>query len=206
VEHGEWLPLLQALRISDRTAQRLMKIAANEVLANPSNLSHLPSACWTLYELATLPTEVLEAKIADGTITPDTERKDVARLKAPEDEDEAEDVVGEASAPEAEAAAEDADDEISDAEEDVEEEASDDAEELHRLRREVSALQSENEELRHEREQLRLRVDELEHALMLAGQPKRKRGRPPGSKNKPKVQIEDGSDCGPMPESLRRAS
>jgi hypothetical protein len=178
-----------------------MKIAANEVLANPTHVSHLPPSWGTLYELATLPTEVLEAKIADGTITPDTERKDVARLKAPEDEDEAEDVVGEASAPEAED--EDEDEETSDAEEEVE---GGDAEELHQLRRKVAALQSENEELRHEREQLRLRVDELEHALMSAGRPKRKRGRPPGSKNKPKVLIEDGSDCGPIPESLRRAS
>jgi len=42
VEHGDWLPLLKSLRLSERTAQRLMKIAANEVLANPTHVSHLP--------------------------------------------------------------------------------------------------------------------------------------------------------------------
>jgi hypothetical protein len=43
-------------------------------------VSHLPAAWGTLYEIAKLAPDVLEAKIADGTITPETTRKDVAAL------------------------------------------------------------------------------------------------------------------------------
>jgi DUF3102 family protein len=81
VEHGDWLPLLKSLRLSERTAQRLMKIAANEVLANPTHVSHLPPSWGTLYELAMLPPKLLEARIIDGTITPDLARKDIALLR-----------------------------------------------------------------------------------------------------------------------------
>jgi hypothetical protein len=81
VSHGEWLPLLERVGIGDRTAQRLMFIANNLRLANPTHVSHLPP-CWgTLYELAKLPPDVLEAKVIDGTITPEITRAEVARLK-----------------------------------------------------------------------------------------------------------------------------
>jgi hypothetical protein len=71
------------------------------------------------------------------------------------------------------------------------------------------ALKSEIEELRVERDQLRARVAELEGELARTGQDgKPKRGRPKGSKNKPKPSVEappadDGLD---IPESLRRAA
>jgi len=78
---GRFLPLLKSIGLHERTAERLMKIAANTVLANPTHGSKLPMSMRTLYELSTLPVELLEAKIIDGTITPDIERKDVEQLK-----------------------------------------------------------------------------------------------------------------------------
>jgi hypothetical protein len=80
--HGRFLPLLKSIGLHERTAERLMKIANNVVLANPTHGSRLPTSMRTLYELATLPSKLLEAKLSDGTITPDIERKDVERLKS----------------------------------------------------------------------------------------------------------------------------
>ena len=81
LEHGRFLPLLRSIGLHERTAERLMKIASNVVLANPTHGSKLPTSMRTLYELSTLPLKVLEAKIIDGTITPDIERNEVERLK-----------------------------------------------------------------------------------------------------------------------------
>jgi hypothetical protein len=91
VESGE--RVTRGLNISERRAQMLMKVAANKVLANPNHGSHLPPSWRTLYELTKLPLEVLEEKIANGAITPDFERKEVAALKGnatPPDERESE--------------------------------------------------------------------------------------------------------------------
>jgi hypothetical protein len=64
------------------TARKLMTIARHPVLSNRSHVNVLPASWGTLYALATkLPAELLEAKIADGTITPEIERKDVALLR-----------------------------------------------------------------------------------------------------------------------------
>jgi hypothetical protein len=79
--HGEWLPLLKILKVGERYAQMLMKIADNKVLANPNHWFVLPRSWRTLHELSTLPREILEAKIGDGTITPEITRKEVAALK-----------------------------------------------------------------------------------------------------------------------------
>jgi hypothetical protein len=87
VDHGEWLPLLGRVGIGERTAQRLMFIANNLQLANPTRVSDLPAAWGTLYELTKLPHDVLEAKIADGTITPETTRKAAAELRSSGGED-----------------------------------------------------------------------------------------------------------------------
>ena len=81
LDHGRFLPLLRSIGLHERTAERLMKITRNVVLANPTHGSRLPTSMRTLYELSTLPPKMLEAKIIDGTITPDIERKDVERLK-----------------------------------------------------------------------------------------------------------------------------
>jgi hypothetical protein len=82
LDHGEFGPLLDRLNLHPRAAERLIKIANNEVLANPTHWVGLPTFRRTLSELATLPPEFLEEKIADGTVNPQTTRKDVEALKA----------------------------------------------------------------------------------------------------------------------------
>jgi hypothetical protein len=65
------------LPFGQRTAQMLMAVAANPVLANPNHGSLLPP-CWrTLYELSRLPVRELEQMLASGQIRPDLERHDV---------------------------------------------------------------------------------------------------------------------------------
>jgi hypothetical protein len=81
------------------------------------------------------------------------------------------------------------------------------AEKMHRLERENLALKSEVEELRAECGRLRAHVAKLESEIETAGvkeqmkKLRRGRGRPPGSKNKPKAQPIDG---GGSSEFLRR--
>jgi hypothetical protein len=81
-ERGEFLQLLDRIGIHETTACKLMRIAAHPVISDFSHVKKLPLAWGTLYELTTLPTDVLEAKLADATVTPDMERKDVEALKA----------------------------------------------------------------------------------------------------------------------------
>src|ERR1700732_3323991 len=62
--HGEFSKMLEEyFPLGERTAQQLMEIARNPVLANPTHVSHLPAHWGTLYELTKLPLEVIEAKI-----------------------------------------------------------------------------------------------------------------------------------------------
>ncbi len=80
--HGEFSKMIaDDLPFGDRTAQRLMAIAKDPVLSNPTHASHLPSSWMTLHELTTLPKPVLTQALAAGTITPETTRRDVARLR-----------------------------------------------------------------------------------------------------------------------------
>jgi hypothetical protein len=81
-ERGEFLQLLDRIGIHETTACKLMRIAAHPIISNFSHVKKLPLAWGTLYELTTLPTDVLEAKLADGTVTPEMEREDVVALKA----------------------------------------------------------------------------------------------------------------------------
>jgi hypothetical protein len=81
-ERGEFLQLLDRIGIHETTACKLMRIAAHPVISDFSHVKKLPLAWGTLYELTTLPTDVLEAKLAEATVTPEMERKDVAALKA----------------------------------------------------------------------------------------------------------------------------
>jgi hypothetical protein len=87
--HGSFEAMIQCkLPFGPRTAQRLMAIANNTVLSNPTHVSHLPPSWGTLAELAKLPTSLLLAKIEDGSINPKMERKDVKALKEPEQRDD----------------------------------------------------------------------------------------------------------------------
>jgi hypothetical protein len=71
----------EQLQITLRTAEMLMKIASHPVLSDPNHGSVLPTSWRTLSELALLPPKIVEARIADHTINPEMQRKDVVKLK-----------------------------------------------------------------------------------------------------------------------------
>jgi hypothetical protein len=213
VEHGEWLPLLKTLKLGERTAQMLMKIAANEVLANPNHWFAFPMSWTTLHALATLDPKLLEAKIVDGTITPEIERRDVAALKAPAAADD-DNVIDDEHPPMGE---EEPEEDalavpVNDGDRGEDTHAPMDPERMRRLEIENEGLKSEVEELKLERDRLRERVAELEAKLAGAAQAEKpKRGRPKGSKNKPKPPVSSvvsgdvlGNDSGPIPDFLDR--
>jgi N6-adenosine-specific RNA methylase IME4 len=82
LEHGEFAEMVEtALPFGPRTAQRLMKIAADKRLAKPTHVSLLPPSWGTLYELTKLSDEAFKANIDNGTIRPDMERKDAAKIE-----------------------------------------------------------------------------------------------------------------------------
>jgi hypothetical protein len=69
------------LPFGKRTAERLMAIASNSLLA--THVSQLPP-CWgTLYVLSRLKDEILRQALDSGAIHPGMERKDVKALKSP---------------------------------------------------------------------------------------------------------------------------
>jgi len=79
--HGEFTAMIvEDLPFGDRAAERLMAVASNPVLSNPTHASLLPPSWMTLYELSRLPLDTLEKAISEGSITPETERHEVARL------------------------------------------------------------------------------------------------------------------------------
>ncbi|SRR5216684_2526280 len=78
LEHGEWGKLVEdQLPFDARTAQRLMAVAADERLSNPTLASHLPPDWTTQYAITRLDSKAIEAKIADGTINPGMKRADI---------------------------------------------------------------------------------------------------------------------------------
>jgi hypothetical protein len=87
LQHGEFTAMIETdLPFAPNTAQRLMAIATHPVLSNTAHGPLLPPSWRTLYELTKLPEQILEEKIADGTINPGMERKDVADLIRPPSE------------------------------------------------------------------------------------------------------------------------
>lgn len=80
--HGEFTAMVEAdLPFGPRTARRLMAIARHPVLSDRTHASVLPGSWMTLYELTKVPEPELERAIADGTVRPDMERRDVAALR-----------------------------------------------------------------------------------------------------------------------------
>jgi hypothetical protein len=73
------------LPFGPRTAQRIMQIAEDPVLSNPTHASHLPASWMTLYELSRLPKRGIDllVLIEDGAIHPKMERKDTRALLPP---------------------------------------------------------------------------------------------------------------------------
>jgi N6-adenosine-specific RNA methylase IME4 len=79
LDHGEFQPMIeQNLPFGTRTANKLMAIARDDRLQKGLTVSHLPPSWGTLYEITKLDDPTLEARIADGTIRPDMERRDIA--------------------------------------------------------------------------------------------------------------------------------
>jgi N6-adenosine-specific RNA methylase IME4 len=91
--HGAFTAMIEAdLPFKPSTAQRLMRIAADERLTNPAHVQHLPPHWGTLYELTKLSDQQFEAKLAAGDIHPEMERRElvVAAIRERRAEREAE--------------------------------------------------------------------------------------------------------------------
>jgi hypothetical protein len=84
LEHGSFEAMVQTkLPFGPDTARMLMAIARHPVISKPEHVRVLPPSWGTLYQLTKLPDPLLTAKIKDGTITPELERKDVPKLLPP---------------------------------------------------------------------------------------------------------------------------
>jgi hypothetical protein len=82
--HGRFEAMIEAEGLfSARTAQRLMEIANDGRLTNPTHVSLLPSHWGTLHALSKLDPDEFEDKLADGTIHPDMTRAAAASKSKP---------------------------------------------------------------------------------------------------------------------------
>jgi len=80
LEHGSFEAMVK--RHFDLGTARLYRIvAAHPVISNRCHGNALPSSLRTLFELTKLPTEVLQAKLKDGSINPTTERRHVTQWR-----------------------------------------------------------------------------------------------------------------------------
>lgn len=76
--HGDFLQMVEAeLPFDKRVAQMLMKIAGDKRLTDTNNVSLLPAHYSSLYELTKLDDRQFGARVADGTIRPTMERKEI---------------------------------------------------------------------------------------------------------------------------------
>jgi hypothetical protein len=81
---GRFGEMLRVVRMHERTAERLMRIAESPVLTNPDFAACLPTSMRTLSELTRFPSPILEGYLQNGTINVATERAQVeALLKEP---------------------------------------------------------------------------------------------------------------------------
>jgi hypothetical protein len=74
VRHGNWLPAVELMPFTERTAQRLMAIAKHPDISNPTHVSHLPASWGTLYALTPLPAGEIPRRIEAHEITPELDR------------------------------------------------------------------------------------------------------------------------------------
>lgn len=82
VGHGNWLPLVDRLPISERTARRFIQIASHPDLQIGHSVSDLPPSYGTLSVLAALPPGGIARLVADGSVTPETTRAEAQALVA----------------------------------------------------------------------------------------------------------------------------
>ncbi|WP_197410697.1 DUF3102 domain-containing protein [Devosia epidermidihirudinis] len=79
---SRWLDMINNdLPFTRRTAEKLIKIAADARLTDPRYANKLPPHWTSLHELTYLDDEQFEQGIADGIIRPDAERKEISGLK-----------------------------------------------------------------------------------------------------------------------------
>jgi len=79
--HGSFQIMVEnELAFGARTAQRLMDVARDQRLSNPTHVSYLPASWGTLYELTKLDDDTFQRGIAEHVIKPDMKRADVAKL------------------------------------------------------------------------------------------------------------------------------
>jgi hypothetical protein len=74
-------PVDPPMPITQRTGEKVMKIAKNPALANPTNWSSLPIATDTLDVLSPLPEKFIESYIARGFVSPDMTGIDARALR-----------------------------------------------------------------------------------------------------------------------------
>jgi hypothetical protein len=80
--HGEFERMVERdLPFGSRTAQRLMAIAKDVRIANPTFASLLPGSWDTVYELTKLKDGDFHQSIADGSIHPEMTKRDVLALR-----------------------------------------------------------------------------------------------------------------------------
>jgi N6-adenosine-specific RNA methylase IME4 len=76
--HGRFLAMVKdRLRMGERTAQRLMAIAGDDWISNPTHVSHLPPSWGALYLITKLDIADRERLISVGCIRPDMQRSDL---------------------------------------------------------------------------------------------------------------------------------
>lgn len=82
--HGAFEAMVRSqLPFNERTAQRLMAIAADNRLRKASRASLLPRSWTTLYELSRLDDATLERALSDGTVSPKLTREEAEGLRRP---------------------------------------------------------------------------------------------------------------------------
>jgi hypothetical protein len=89
-KHGEFLRMFKGheqavsdpVPFSERTAERLVAIAGNVVLSNPTHVSDLPASWGTLYELTKLDDEQIIAGMKAGEINPEMTRAQASSLRS----------------------------------------------------------------------------------------------------------------------------
>lgn len=93
--HGEFEAMIASdLPFGPRTAQRLMVVADDRRLTKTTHASHLPPSWMTLYELSKLDDVSFKARIADGTINPEMQRKDITNILKRESREQREIALG----------------------------------------------------------------------------------------------------------------
>jgi hypothetical protein len=78
--HGRFGKMLADLEIDPQMAQRFMRIAGHETLANTSTWTHLPTSYRTLAELSRIPAPLLERAISNGEVTRETRTREAEEL------------------------------------------------------------------------------------------------------------------------------